>query len=224
MENVKINIHVPSALYIKNPEASELGKKIIKGAIELIDELGFDNFTFKKLGEYIEVPESSVYRYFKNKHLLLFYLINWYWNWLDYKVFLKTINIDNPKKKLDNVLNLILDEVDEDKSFSHINEKALSKIIPEESAKVFYNKQIEEEKKLGFFEGYKNLIKRIAKIIREINPDYAFPQLLATTILEGINRQRYYHEHLPSLIDNTTDQPLIDFYKDLIYNNIKQEK
>ncbi len=224
MGNLHITIQVPPALYIKNPDTSALGRKIIKGAIELIDRLGFENFTFKKLGEYIKVPESSIYRYFKNKHLLLFYLINWYWNWLDYKVYLSTINIENPDKKLENILNLVLGDIDEDRVFSHINEKALSKIIPSESVKVFYNKQIEEEKKQGFFEGYKSLIKRISGVILEINPAYPFPQLLSTTILEGINRERYYDEHLPSLIDKTTDQPLIDFYKHLIFNSLKQTK
>jgi AcrR family transcriptional regulator len=221
MSDLHITIQVPPALYIKNPDTSELGKKIIKGSIELIDQLGFEDFTFKKLGEYINVPESSIYRYFKNKHLLLFYLINWYWNWLDYKVYLSTLNIGNPQKKLDNILNLILGEIQEDKVFSHVNEKALSKIIPSESVKVFYNKKIKQEEKMGFFEGYKSLIKRISDIISDISPQYSFPRQMATTILEGMNRQKYYNEYLPSLIDHTTDQPLIDFYKQMITNTLK---
>ena len=36
----------------------------------MINELGFEAFTFKKLGINIESPESSIYRYFENKHTL----------------------------------------------------------------------------------------------------------------------------------------------------------
>lgn len=224
MGNLQITIKVPSALYLKNPDTSVLGKKIIEGAIELIDELGFEDFTFKKLGEHIQVPESSIYRYFKNKHLLLFYLINWYWNWLDYKVYLSTINIKKPNEKLENILDLILETTEKDEVFSHMDEKALSRIIPAESAKIFYNKKIRQEEKTGFFEGYKSLINRISDIIKEISPGYPFPQLLATTLLEGINRQKYYDEYLPSLIDKSTEQPLKDFYKQLIHNTLKLTK
>ena len=50
MQNVLSNIiiSVNSKLYVKNPETSELGKKIIEQSILLIDEIGFENFTFKK--------------------------------------------------------------------------------------------------------------------------------------------------------------------------------
>ena len=36
-------------IFIKDPESSELGKRIIEHSILLIDEIGFDSFTFKKL-------------------------------------------------------------------------------------------------------------------------------------------------------------------------------
>ncbi len=54
-------------VYLKNPESSDLGLKIISNSIEMVNELGFESFTFKKLGERIESPESSIYRYFENK-------------------------------------------------------------------------------------------------------------------------------------------------------------
>ena len=67
--NIKIQVH--SAIYIKDPETTELGRKILKESIILIDDIGFENFTFKKLGEKIGSNESSIYRYFENKHRLL---------------------------------------------------------------------------------------------------------------------------------------------------------
>ena len=72
LANIKIQVNPKT--YVKDPETSDLGKKIIKNSILLIDEIGFEEFTFKKLGEKIGSNESSIYRYFENKHKLLVYL------------------------------------------------------------------------------------------------------------------------------------------------------
>jgi len=92
MQNLlnNFNIVINEKLYVKNPETSDLGKKIIEQSIILIDEIGFDAFTFKKLGEKIKSNESSIYRYFENKHKLLLYLSSWYWSWMEYKLVFST--------------------------------------------------------------------------------------------------------------------------------------
>jgi AcrR family transcriptional regulator len=78
MKNLQIHIEVNPDLHLKNPDSSELGRRIVSISIEMIYELGFEAFTFRKLGEKIASPESSVYRYFENKHALLIYLVSWY--------------------------------------------------------------------------------------------------------------------------------------------------
>ncbi|MDG1871534.1 MAG: TetR/AcrR family transcriptional regulator, partial [Flavobacterium sp.] len=95
-----LKIQVNEKIFVKDPETSKLGKKIIQESILLIDAIGFDNFTFKKLGEKIGSNESSIYRYFENKHKLLVYLSSWYWSWMEYKLFFATTNIDNSFEKL----------------------------------------------------------------------------------------------------------------------------
>ena len=72
LSNIKIQVN--EKLYVKDPETSDLGKKIIENSILLIDEIGIEHFTFKKLGERIGSNESSIYRYFENKHKLVVYL------------------------------------------------------------------------------------------------------------------------------------------------------
>ena len=66
-----LKIAVPEKIYVKDPESSILGKRIIEHSIILINDIGFDSFTFKKLGEKIGSNESSIYRYFESKHKLL---------------------------------------------------------------------------------------------------------------------------------------------------------
>ena len=72
MKNLRLQIEINPELYLKNPNSSELGRKIVAKSIELIDKMGFEGFTFKKLGIAINSPESSIYRYFDSKHAYLF--------------------------------------------------------------------------------------------------------------------------------------------------------
>ena len=62
-----VQVKIQERCFIKDPDTSELGQNIVANSISLIDEIGFEAFTFKKLGVAINSPESSIYRYFKNK-------------------------------------------------------------------------------------------------------------------------------------------------------------
>ena len=52
MDNLlsSIKLSVPDKIFLKDPESSDLGKRIVENSILLMNEIGFDNFTFKKLG------------------------------------------------------------------------------------------------------------------------------------------------------------------------------
>ena len=67
--------------------------------IDLIDEIGFEAFTFKKLGAKIGSNESSIYRYFESKHKFLLYLSSWYWAWIEYQLVFETHNVSVIKKE-----------------------------------------------------------------------------------------------------------------------------
>jgi len=95
LSNLKIS--VPDKIFIKDPESSDLGKRIIEHSILLIDEIGFDSFTFKKLGVKIGSNESSIYRYFESKHKLLLYLTSWYWAWIEYQLVFAPPSIQDGK-------------------------------------------------------------------------------------------------------------------------------
>ena len=145
-----ITISVNEKLYVKNPETTELGKKIIQNSILLIDEMGFENFNFKKLGEQINSNESSIYRYFESKHKLLLYLSSWYWGWIEYRLAFATINIDNPMERLKRAIVVVTEKIEDDASTLHVNESILNKIIIQEFTKTLLTKEVDDENKEGF--------------------------------------------------------------------------
>ncbi len=196
-----LKIQIPAQLYLKDPDSTELGRRMVQHGIELIHEIGFDAFTFKKLGVRIGSPESTVYRYFENKHMLLVYLINWYWSWQEYRLVFATVNLEDPKARLAKAIKVVTEQVNQDSNFTHINETLLHQIVISESTKAFLTKEVDEENKLGYFRAYKRLINRISETVVEIEPNFKHPHTMVTTILEGAHLQSYFSVHLPSLTD-----------------------
>lgn len=222
MENLNFQIKISSTFYVKDPESSELGRHIISKSIEMINALGFEAFTFKKLGNAIGSNESSVYRYFSNKHMLLVYLLNWYWSWMDYKIVLQTSNLNKAKDKINKAVELLVADVKQDSDFSFINEILLNRIIITESSKIYHNKDVDNENEKGFYKTYKQVVQRVSDFILEFNPKYKYPHMLVSTIIEGAHHQRYFAEHLPSLTDVEEGQNnIIRFYTNLVFNTLK---
>ncbi len=221
MEKLNISIVVNPKLYLKNPDLSELGRKIISNSIYLIETLGFEKFTFKKLSVKINSPESSIYRYFVNKHQLLVYLTSWYWNWMHYRITMAVANIESPKIRLANAVRILTTAIQEDLAISYVNEEQLNKIIITESVKAMHTKDVDKENEIGCFEAYKKVINKVAKIVLEINAAFKYPQMLITTTVEGAQQQHYYLEHLPSLTDNAKNKNTIsEFYNELVFKMI----
>lgn len=216
-----IIISVNDKLYVKNPETSDLGKKIIEQSILLIDEIGFENFTFKKLGEKINSNESSIYRYFESKHKLMLYLSSWYWGWMEYKLVFATNNLANPMEKLIKAISIVTEKVEDDSNTLHINESILNKIIILEFTKTLLTKEVDEENKEGFFIVYKRIINRIIEFISEVNPNYTFAKSLASTVVEGALHQHFLKEHLKTITNCNETNTVTDFYIDLVAKTLK---
>ncbi|MFN4026502.1 MULTISPECIES: TetR/AcrR family transcriptional regulator [Flavobacterium] len=211
-----ITITVNPKLFVKNPETSDLGKKIIEKSILLMDEIGFENFTFKKLGEQIGSNESSIYRYFESKHKLLLYLSSWYWGWLEYRMVISTTNIPDPMEKLKRAITIVTEKIEDDSATIHINESVLNKIIIAEFTKTLLTKEVDEENKEGFFLVYKRVINRIIDIIQEVNPEYAFAKSLASSIVEGSLHQHFLKDHLKTITNCNDNNSPTQFYIDLV--------
>lgn len=210
LASVKINLS--EHIYKRDPEQTELGRKIINHSIRLIDELGFETFTFKKLALRINSTEASIYRYFENKHNLLVYLVSWYWSWLEYQIDYQTNNIEDPEKKLKIALKIVSEASRMESGFAYINEEALYRIVVTESPKSYYTKNVDIDNKGGFFRSYKSLCKKIAAIMLEITPGYPYSHALTSTILESAHQQVFFSQHLPSLTDIRVGE-MVDYQK-----------
>lgn len=216
-----LTIKVSDGLFQINPQTSKLGKSIVVQSVSLIDEIGFEKFTFKKLGDAIGSPEASIYRYFKSKNQLLTYLISWYWGWMEYRLVLEITNIESAEVRLDRSIALIASNTNKNIIIDGIDIKKLHQIIISESIKSYLTKDVDKANKEGAFLNYKQFVERISKIIQEINPNYMYPQMLITTIVEGAHLQVFFGEHLPRLTNRLASPNYIaDFYINLAKHTI----
>lgn len=216
-----VNIKMNPSLFVKDPEQSELGQRIIKNSIEMIHDIGFEDFTFKKLAICTHSTEASIYRYFENKHRLLTYITTWFWTWFEYQLVFYTNNIDDPKKKIGIVIELLMFRLKDQLLLEHIDKEKLYEIIISEANKVYFTKHIDEDNKAQIFKPYKDLCHRISVIFNEYNADYKYPHSLASTLIETAHHQIFFKEHLPSLTDygkaNNNDE-LKQFLTQMVLN------
>jgi AcrR family transcriptional regulator len=219
LSNIKIQVN--EKIFVKDPETSTLGKKIIQESILLIDEIGFEDFTFKKLGERIGSNESSIYRYFESKHKLLLYLSSWYWGWMEYRLVFSTNNISNPFERLKKAVSIVTEKVADDSTTAHINESILNKIIIAEFTKTLLTKEVDEENKEGFFLVYKRVVNRLVEMIGLVNPDYLFAKSLSSSIVEGALHQHFLKDHLTTITNCNQKISVTEFYIDLIEKTLK---
>ena len=216
-----VRIKMNEKLYLKDPEQSVIGKKIVLNGLKMINQLGFEHFTFKKLAAEIETTEASIYRYFENKHRLLVYLITWYWSFLEYKIIINTQHIKDPKVRLKSIIRLLIHEpVKHKDEVEYLSEIEAVKLIKWEGSKAYLTRNVNNDNQDQLFKPFKDICKRISTCIKAVNPKYKYPNSLATTLLEMSHAQKFFMENLPSLTDskNKNDQQLISFLEELTFN------
>jgi AcrR family transcriptional regulator len=213
----KVNEHI----YLRDPESSELGKQIVKNAIDLIQELGFEHFNFKKLATKMSTTEASIYRYFENKHRLLLYILNWYWSYMEFLVDFTSQNIRDPKEKLTKIIDLFTQALPESASLLDYNKSYLNQIVLSESSKVYLIKEVKEINSFQVFKPYKDLCNKIAEVMLSINPTYAYSRSLSSTLIETAHSQQYFSKNLPRLTDISNDQNekfVFNFLSQLVFS------
>lgn len=199
--DIQVHIKMNPSLYIKDPEQSELGRNIIRHSILMIDDIGFEEFTFRKLARAIGTTEASIYRYFENKHRLLTYIINWFWTWMEYQYVFYANNVQDPAKKIDIIISLVLFRLEDVFVEEYIDKEKLYHIIISEGNKPYMTKHVDEDNKASLFKPYKDLCHRIASVFLEYNPQFPYPHSLASSLIETAHHQLFFAQHLPALTD-----------------------
>jgi AcrR family transcriptional regulator len=188
----------------------------------MIDELGFDEFTFRKLGMEIGSNEASIYRYFESKYKFLIFLSSWYWAWMEYSLILALTNVNSPEKRLERAIALLAHEPNDNLDLEHFELEKLSRIVNSESSKSYLTKEVDEANNGGAFINYKQFVSRVSDIVKEINTRYKYPNMLISTVIEGIHLQRFFAEHLPRLTNKQKDNQYIQkFFTELVFKTIK---
>ncbi|MGA0560190.1 TetR/AcrR family transcriptional regulator [Larkinella sp. VNQ87] len=224
-------VRMNAKLFLRDPESSELGRRIVRQSIRLIADIGFEEMTFRKLADRIGTTEASIYRYFENKHRLLVYLVAWYWQWLEYQVLFQTNNLTDAREKLERVLRLLLlkDFSLAAASSDDIDIMALHSIVIQESSKAYLTHHVTQDNKEQLFKPYKDLCSRIAGIIHEYRPHYPYARSRASSLIETAHYQAFFMQYLPSLTDfgadpnhpAGNDDRLLSFLRHLLFSSLE---
>ena len=220
---LQLQIKMNEKLFIKDPQQTELGKKIVWHSVQLIHDEGFEAFTFKKLAQSIGTTEAGIYRYFENKHRILIYITAWYWSWLEYQVTFHLNNISDPVVRLKKTITLLATPIDDSITTTYVNESILHQIIITEGIKAYLTKKVSIDNKDHLFKPYKDLCAKIGNIILECNPDYLYPKSLSSTIIEIAHLQSFFMHNLPSLTDfgnEKNEANIILFLESLVFSSL----
>jgi AcrR family transcriptional regulator len=215
---LQLRLQQPPCTFLKDPQETKLGNAILERGIELMDEIGFEAFTFKKLGSVMGCPEASIYRYFESKQQLLLFLYSWYWGWMDHRIRLETNFQWSTSEKLDKAVSILISRVENDDQFPFINEEKLKCIIEHEGIKSLLTKKIDTVNQNGAFEHYKGLVEKLSHWVQELNPNFPFPNMLITTVIEGAHLQHFFIDHLPRLSNSTAaSDSVTQFFNQVIH-------
>ena len=223
----RIRLQVDEKLFVRNPTSTDLGERIVQHSILMLDELGYEAFTFRKLAQRIGTTEASIYRYFKSKHRVLLYLTSWYWSWMEYRLLVATANVSSPEDRLRLALRELTQPIHEDDSTPRIDETALYRVVVAESSKTFLHHDVDLENREGLFRSYKRLCRTVADMILAVNPDYAYPVALVSTVVESSHLQKFFAEHLPRLTEvqhAEADRSTTAFLTELVMKSIVPER
>ena len=64
----------------------------------------------------------------------------------------------------------------------------------------------------------------MSDIVLEINPEFPYPHMLISTVIEGAHHQKYFSEHLPALTDvKKNGNSITNFYTELVFNFLEKK-
>lgn len=216
MALLSIELKINEKLYKSDPQHTVLGRKLLQYSVLMIDELGIEDFNFKKLAIQAGATEAAVYRYFENKYALLIYLVNWYWEWMRFRLEFRTLDLQTPEQRLRAAISCIVDTAKRDAEIAFIDEDVLHRIVVAEGTKAYHNKAVDVQNRNGYFQAYKAICDKVSAIILENRPSFPYPRALAINLLEMASNHIYFAAHLPGLTEVKDGDDVLAQVEDLL--------
>jgi hypothetical protein len=132
---------------------------------------------------------------------LFVYLVSWYWEWMRFRIEMSSMNIADPREQMEIAIQTLAQGSQAEPAVDFVNLNALHRIVVSESTKSYHVKEVDKENQAGFFLSYKTLSRKLSSIIQAIQPDFPYPNSLASNLLEMATNHLYFAMHLPSLTE-----------------------
>lgn len=181
--------------------ATPVGARILSEGLVLMNRLGLEGFTFKKLADKAGCTEMTVYHYFANKQRMLQYFHQAYWLWLATHCQQEGRNLKDPWDRLRGDIAAICGIWPSDALAGQFDPTALRALVVNEGSKSFLHKDVDADNKLRLFKPYKDLCAHIADEVKACAPRARSPRGFATTLVEMAHSLEFAMHHLPALTE-----------------------
>jgi len=188
-------------LHLRDPGISVVGERILSEGLVLMNELGLEVFTFKKLAERAEYTEATIYKYFPNKQRLLQYYFQLYWMWLDTHCQQEGRSLTDAWERLQGDIRSLCGLWAKDAMAAQLDPVALRALVIVEGSKSFLHRNVDEDNKLKLFQPYKDLCAHIAAELKACDRKCKHPRTIATTLIEMAHSLDFAMDHLPALTE-----------------------
>lgn len=178
-----------------------MGARILSDGLALLNDLGLEAFTFKKLAERIGCTEVTVYHYFPNKQRLLQYYFQVYWLWLATYCQEEGKNLKDPHERLRGDIRALCGIWPSTARANRFDPGALRELVINEGSKSFMHKNVDSDNELKVFKPYKDLCAHIASEVRSCIPRSRNARSFATTLVEMAHSLEFAMVHLPALTE-----------------------
>ncbi len=180
---------------------SPMGGRILSEGLLLMNEIGLEAFTFKKLAERMGSTEVTVYHYFANKQRLLQYYFQVYWLWLATHCQQEGKALNDPRERLHGDIRAICGIWPAEAMATQFAPVELRALVINEGSKSFMHKNVDSDNKLKLFKPYKDLCAHIAMEVKACSPRMRNARSFATTLVEMAHSLEFAMEHLPALTE-----------------------
>lgn len=215
-----VHLRPDPALSLRDPDATELGRSMLSGGLELMNEIGLEAFTFRKLAERIGSTEASLYKYFPNKHRLLQYYFQLYWLWLRRLCGREAERSRDPRDALRRSIEAICGVWPRALPELQLDPEALRRLVIDEGMKSYLHKNVDADNARRLFAPYKELSAFLAERLSACRRGVPMPRSFATTVIEMAHSLPFAMEHLPSLTELSSRKDLRELARHLLHRTI----